>query len=994
MMFKEAAALCRGEVKSASLKARILAKYFPLSTLTKWASANKPSPHPDFELLAGLAVACENRNGRMISKIASDLGPRLTITSEAAYHADTGFTVKFASKQASSAPRTGIAAIKARLEALTPEKLEAEAKELLASRKKTARPRAIALLNMAEGMKRTGVKPSDFLISKVPVIPPKFRPFLVQGDRVSIGDANELYRDLMHARDAHKELAELLGTENAAEAGLRVQDAVSAVFGFGEAVNPKTKKREVKGFLHKIVGDGPKFGWVNSKMLAKPVDNSARGVIIPDPDLTLNQVGLPKDMLWDLYGAYVQGRMVRAGYPVAAALQKIKDRSQEAYKFLEMEMKERPVVYARAPSWHKFNVIGGNPVAVEGDAIRISPHVAAGLNADFDGDQNLGAAMFLVEAGFENNLNPANVFLKAFTNKGLTKKQTTEMFKNTNIKIKDNESVYIADLEDFPRYLAVHNSVEGKKGRIDFHEVPEGVFVAAYDAEKGKLRWAPVKFWSKHYQRDVEIVRLSNGMEIFTDDDPRAIYGIEDATDTLLPKRYTPHEAIRLRVAVPVANIGDSLNRAKEIEMPWGDVWRLDFDFGYLFGALRCRLSDKMLLQKHIKLNATVRGNSSPLKRISWLADYFKSRLGATVSVTEANKKVTATGGCVAEFVQWFLTQTRGSETETRGHLPLFFRAASVDFRKGLLAGIIDFKGEIDTLQFPGSEQPCLRIQTGRSRFARELTELIRSLNMTHGLTAAEGKPWVITLTQEDLLSTDILSYVMNEAVVDEFSKGTFHAPRKRIKPESSVVFPRVIREALAPFAEKLAGVLPCDAHIIPRETAERVLKTLCRFPEALPVLASAPMREFSLLVQAKEVDWVAVETVTVSGQKEDGYDLTVPGYETFMSAEGVILSNTINVHVPALRESVEEVKNKLMPDKMLHSVKDFKSVVPVPKHEATAGLYESFDAPAKRTHRFKTSADALKAYEAGEISASDEVELDEDDTESGRTLPALNQAA
>jgi hypothetical protein len=43
-----------------------------------------------------------------------------------------------------------------------------------------------------------------------------------------------------------------------------------------------------------------------------------------------------------------------------------------ADKHLSLEMKERPVVYGRQPSWHKYNVIGGWPKRIEGNMIRIN----------------------------------------------------------------------------------------------------------------------------------------------------------------------------------------------------------------------------------------------------------------------------------------------------------------------------------------------------------------------------------------------------------------------------------------------------------------------------------------------------------------------------------------------------------------------------------------------------------------------------------------------
>lgn len=54
---------------------------------------------------------------------------------------------------------------------------------------------------------------------------------------------------------------------------------------------------------------------------------------------------------------------------------------------LESVIKERAVLYSRAPAWHKFNTVGAN-VKLRDDSnnISISPLVCKGLAADFDGD--------------------------------------------------------------------------------------------------------------------------------------------------------------------------------------------------------------------------------------------------------------------------------------------------------------------------------------------------------------------------------------------------------------------------------------------------------------------------------------------------------------------------------------------------------------------------------------------------------------------------------
>jgi DNA-directed RNA polymerase subunit beta' len=266
------------------------------------------------------------------------------------------------------------------------DQLRQKAYEQIRSGKKTHRAQGVKTLRAVEGLQRSGIDPRDLIIKKVPVVPAGFRPFTVAGETFIPGDANELYSDLIRAATSYKESAAEFGPAGAKEAGRYLRSAVRAVYGYDDSPNPKLKARSVSGFLSKILGSGPKTSWVMSKLSAKPQDYVGRGVISPDPDLGMDDIGIPEEMAWTLYQPYIQRRLISQGYPSAKALRLIRDRDTTVKSHLLQEMRERPVIYTRAPAWHKFNVVSGNPRIVDGDNIKISPFVSAGHNADYDGD--------------------------------------------------------------------------------------------------------------------------------------------------------------------------------------------------------------------------------------------------------------------------------------------------------------------------------------------------------------------------------------------------------------------------------------------------------------------------------------------------------------------------------------------------------------------------------------------------------------------------------
>lgn len=300
-------------------------------------------------------------------------------------------TIKKASQ---SPPATGPEAIKAALANLDLDKLEQEHRQYLKDGKVSKRQRAIQVLNVLEGLKRNKTNPEDLMISKVPVIPPLFRPFSVVGDSFVPGDANELYGDLFNVRSGHAEARKMFGEAGVGQERLHLYDAVKALYGYGDPVNPKTAANGVSGFMRQVTGVSPKFSIVQRKLISKPMDSVSRGVISIGADYGMDEIGLPKNQAWNIYKDYIQRRLVQGGMSSIDALRHIKERSPHAEKALMTEItpnpvtgwRGRPVIYARPPSWHKFNTLAGKPRLVDGDTIVINPYVTTGMTADFDGD--------------------------------------------------------------------------------------------------------------------------------------------------------------------------------------------------------------------------------------------------------------------------------------------------------------------------------------------------------------------------------------------------------------------------------------------------------------------------------------------------------------------------------------------------------------------------------------------------------------------------------
>jgi DNA-directed RNA polymerase subunit beta' len=280
----------------------------------------------------------------------------------------------------------GPAAIQAALKKIDLPQALAQARADVQSGRASVRDAAVRKLGYLAGAERQGVHPSEWMLSRVPVLPPVFRPVSVMqgtgGQLVS--DSNYLYKEVFDANAALKALSSQ--TDDVGEERLTLYKAMKGVTGLGDPVQPKNQERKVKGYLQEIFGSSPKFSVVSQKLLGTPMDLVGRATITPNPDLDMDQVGLPEAKAWDVYAPFVVRRLVRKGVPRVQALEYVQQRHDLAKKALLDEVGERPVIINRAPVLHRYGMMAFYPRLTKGDTLQMSPLIYSGFGADNDGD--------------------------------------------------------------------------------------------------------------------------------------------------------------------------------------------------------------------------------------------------------------------------------------------------------------------------------------------------------------------------------------------------------------------------------------------------------------------------------------------------------------------------------------------------------------------------------------------------------------------------------
>jgi DNA-directed RNA polymerase beta' subunit len=261
------------------------------------------------------------------------------------------------------------------------------AKEVVSEGTGAKRDQAVKLLGYLQTLDKAGIAPHKLMMTKVPVLPPNFRPISASsatGEVVS--DANYLYVDLMRANEDYAALRKELGDDHAGDERLQIYKGFKALSGLGDPIAAKSQGTNVKGLLKHVFGDSPKMGMFQRRIVGAAVDTVGRGVITPNPSLNMDQVGLPEKKAWIIYRPHVMRNLTRRGMGAMAAARNIADQTDVARKALIEAMSQRPVFISRAPALHRYSMMAFWPLLTKGDTLQIPPIVTPGFNADFDGD--------------------------------------------------------------------------------------------------------------------------------------------------------------------------------------------------------------------------------------------------------------------------------------------------------------------------------------------------------------------------------------------------------------------------------------------------------------------------------------------------------------------------------------------------------------------------------------------------------------------------------
>ncbi|MBR3263855.1 DNA-directed RNA polymerase subunit beta' [Candidatus Saccharibacteria bacterium] len=287
----------------------------------------------------------------------------------------------------------GATAIKKMLDEIDVDQLIADLTEEAAEAKGQKEKKISKRLKLVEGMHTAGIKPSDLILTVIPVIPPDLRPMIaLPGGRFATSDLNDLYRRVINRNNRLKKLLDLNAPEVICRNEMRMlQEAVDALIDNSASHGNRTAssqngRRKLKSLSDLLKG---KQGRFRQNLLGKRVDYSGRSVIVVGPELKLNECGLPKQMALELFKPFVISWLMAGEHAanIRAATRMIEAGENIVWDALDEVIKGKYVLLNRAPSLHRLSIQAFQPKLIDGKAIQLHPLVATGFNADYDGDQ-------------------------------------------------------------------------------------------------------------------------------------------------------------------------------------------------------------------------------------------------------------------------------------------------------------------------------------------------------------------------------------------------------------------------------------------------------------------------------------------------------------------------------------------------------------------------------------------------------------------------------
>ena len=751
------------------------------------------------------------------------------------------------------------------------------------------------------------------------------------------------------------------------------------------------------------------------KVLGSTVDTVGRGVIAPDPRLKLNQLGVPVPMALGIFEPFVARAMVKQGYTPVEALKMIKARDKRVMPVLVDVMKHSPVQLNRAPSLHKLNIMGFEPVLVAGHAVKVNPSIVVPFAADFDGDSILNMVEIVIDL---------NILAKKIEHIGISGLTSLEKAvsclvehqkKESTMIAKDQRALYATACAPLCELPTVPGSEVRKSDTVTEWDVQEGFYTYTKDPVTGDTVLAPITKVSRHLgltMMDCTISQCGAFTKVVTASDDHSLITLNPMTLEL--EKTKPVDAVGRCVPRVRYNAGNDPNVCARY-MDMGRRVELTYDLGVFIGMMlgdgwvdavgvvRLACCDRSL-QQYILEKYTMEDAPIPMRKNAELFVYppvedrfsdkdrarftlylppeMRDSLKSLIGTGAKNKRVPedcfmASRSHITGILMGLLatdgavTYSTGNKSRKAATKTIAIHTVSPLLRDGIqeLASRIGIRTSATPYKGVNSVETCYAVTLSLEDVAREAKKhpALFRIPMARKQEALE-KIVADVLADEGSGTSSNIHVPFPRGLFGEFSyaKVATMCPAV-IKARATGHIQRKYALTLADMMEKVDW----SQYSVPSYLAkkDRVYRT--------PKEAETLVKKWIAMVRDEETDWCIVTAVTPSSCTE-GWDCTVPGPYTFALFDGTVVQDTANVHAPVSDNARRETYEKMFPERNLISMRN-RQILYKPEKEYMQGLYVATrmkKGTNQRPRIFSSVEEARQALRKGIIDIDDPIEI------------------
>lgn len=836
--------------------------------------------------------------------------------------------------------------------------VENEIKEIKRNKEKgtytsvNSRDKANKKLKLLYGLKAADVGADAWMMKTLPVLPPIFRPVTTdKRNGLTIAqDFNNLYRDVIALNNTLKEKEKFTKRDD-----VRIQEKIDELF------NGKTNDsgKEFKGLLKYVQGDQPKKGFFQTKVVKKRQDYSGRSTITPDPKLGPSEIGLPAKVGFKIFEPFIIKELKNKGYKLPEIEEAIENKTELAYNALKEVSSKRPIVFNRAPSLHKFSVMGAIPKIHKGKDLKVNPMYAELFNFDFDGDCSINSMVCR--------------FLKPEIKLDKTENEWyTSIMEVVGMPFEGSSKIRyvygLVNLEEFPKGKLLE-----EKGNKKIYSVPEGIEVLT--VWNGEERWLKPESFHIHTDLNMLDVKTSSSRSIQCSDD-HSLVTVDENLDYKRDKAELGMTIPRLKKSLRDENY----NLLKRIPIEKKEEskyvfckndFELDYDFGYFIGVY---VGDGWVSTTNGKNNVCLASEASfiPNKIKEIISNYFVGELDIcsvpSPHIFEGKEsyceKHTWSSKTFCSFLEKHIN--KGAENK---HLPLFWMHTEDKFRWGMLSGLIDTDGSVTVTKSKGKNKNGIHItyNTNSKRLAYEVVGLANSLGLTATAVPTQtpkGKDhWVVTFSHDSIMLMQRRLLLQTPGKAKALSKldlSTSRYETRKYTPKLSKERLVELRKAIgspgfknAKTGEIYPGLTESDVRRIKEikclnvtvnkfektnsaltlETAKKI------FDLNLDIFKEEFWLKWKNMVLDEKIEWDVITEINPLPHITEAYDLTIPPAYTMVTESGYVIYDSMGVHVPIHEKAVEDVK-KILLNKNIFNDAYNERVMPTIMHEQISGLW------------------------------------------------------